>query len=181
MTLQLTDSLYVSSGNGRQLFIHPEDPTKCVKVQFQPAGYRISRLVPGKWIEIPPSNQREIKGYRDVRSRLKRNPHYMTNVYGLQETNLGMGLLVENAHADPGSTYFGLKEYINLEGGAKHRKDLTRVRDQYIEIVDEFQRNNIYNHCLRRESVVVVCSDGNVTIRLIDFKTRGCPRYLVQM
>ena len=70
----------IGKGKKRACYVHPEDPRKAIKI---PIG------------EISAQSRREIKFYRNLKKRHKTSIPHIPKFYGLCETNLGQGIVVD--------------------------------------------------------------------------------------
>ena len=102
--LKLSHLTHFAAGSGRLCFVHPNDPTKCVKTLLphrNPCDVRKSQ-VEKKWIDRfrPLSkfdlNLREIDAYRRLdNAGDPRVFHHVARHFGLIETDMGTGAVVE--------------------------------------------------------------------------------------
>jgi hypothetical protein len=77
--LQIT-SQPIGKGKERACYIHPEDPRKAIKISI------------GK---VNQQTRRDIKFYRGLARRETGESHHIPKFYGLCETNLGKGMVVD--------------------------------------------------------------------------------------
>lgn len=159
----------IGQGNGRSTYIHPTLPDRILKIEREPVKGR------RRWYERPPkikpSNMREIEGHAQMVRRLGQRHDFVTDVYGWAETDLGPALLAENA-------FFGLEDAVNLNNLFKGRAagvfspdELAWAHQRYRQIAEIFCARKIYNHGLKPESVVIGRRDGQMQMRLFDFKS----------
>jgi hypothetical protein len=96
--LKLKDVAPINKGNSRLVFVHPDDPSLIVKV-VRPdviesrfgrgkAWYKRRRRY-GQFI----SYIREIQEYIAFHAAFGRSPHFLQKVFGLAETDIGLGLV----------------------------------------------------------------------------------------
>ncbi|MGI9318889.1 MAG: YrbL family protein [bacterium] len=70
----------IGTGKERTCFVHPEDPRKVIKISTG---------------EVREQSRREIRFYRKLKKRRKTNIPHIPKFYGLCETNLGEGIVVD--------------------------------------------------------------------------------------
>jgi len=70
----------IGKGKERECFVHPDDPQKAIKISI------------GSVIE---QSRREIKFYQKLKRRDGANDPHIPRFYGLCETNLGQGIVVD--------------------------------------------------------------------------------------
>jgi len=86
----------IGKGKERTCFVHPDDPQKAIKV---PHG------------DISEQSRREIKFYRKLQKRGGSDPH-IPRFYGLCETNLGQGIVVDMIRDQDGEISRPLNWYL---------------------------------------------------------------------
>lgn len=77
--LQLTTDP-IGKGKERSCYVHPEDPTKAIKISHA---------------KIRTQSKREIKFYRKLEKRGHRSNRHIPKFYGLCDTSIGKGILVD--------------------------------------------------------------------------------------
>lgn len=167
--ITLSGASPLGQGNGRSTYLHPADPGLILKIEREPVKGR------RRWYERPPkikpSNDREIDGHTQMIQRLGQAEDFVTGVHGWADTDLGPALVGQNA-------FLGIEDAITLNNLFKGRADgvfsppeLSWVRQRYDQIADLFGARKIYNHGLKPESVLIGRRDGQMQMRLFDFKT----------
>lgn len=86
----------VGKGKERACFVHPDDPQKAIKI---PHG------------DTSEQSRREIKFYQKLHKRDGKDPH-IPNFYGLCETNLGQGIVVDMIRDQDGGISRPLNWYL---------------------------------------------------------------------
>lgn len=70
----------IGKGKERACYVHPEDPRKAIKISTE---------------KVSAQSRREIKFYRGLKKRGGVVDEHIPNFYGLCETNLGQGIVVD--------------------------------------------------------------------------------------
>lgn len=90
--LNLNQNLYLSSGEKRDVYFHPEQNDRCIKIE-KPAGLRSNAI-----------EAHFFKKYRACRA--------LPKFFGMDETSLGKGLVVELVKDFDGSISKSMKDYL---------------------------------------------------------------------
>lgn len=90
--LNLNQSLYLSSGEKRDVYFHPEQNDKCIKIE-KPAGIKSNAI-----------EAHFFKRYRACRA--------LPKFFGIDETSLGRGLVVELVKDFDGKISKSMKDYL---------------------------------------------------------------------
>jgi hypothetical protein len=152
--LQLTPDLYLGKGRTRECYIHPEDPSKCVKVDYHDKGCR--------------QTLKEAKYYEKLK-RIKPGLVYdfIPHFHGMVETNLGMAGVFDIVRDHDGQVSSTLAQ--NLKDGtvARERRIWEKALDQFLARLMEtgviLRDLNPGNLTARRQpdgSVQLVAIDG---------------------
>lgn len=119
--LHLKKSTPIALGSHRAVYVHPDDPALCVKVLHEPWKTINRRLNdPFRWIRPRrhyDENRSELSELRLLQRRLgDRMSTHFPQPFGLCETDLGEGLVVEHILGDDQKTALTLKNYLWLYG-----------------------------------------------------------------
>lgn len=95
--LFLTDDLFLGKGEHKAVYVHPNDPTLCVKILFK---------------KPDPDLKRELKYRRSLGSRAEKMLLF-TKYFGEVETNKGTGYVFERIVNFDGTNCITLKDYFN--------------------------------------------------------------------
>jgi hypothetical protein len=167
--IDLTGATKLGSGNGRTTYLHPDDPKLILKIETEPVKGRLRGYE--RPPNIRPSNYREIEGYSAMILRLGRTHDFVTRVYGWETTIAGPALLAENA-AYALDDFTALNAIFKLPDKVTYSvHEIEWARQQYTEISNLFCSLKIYNHGLKPESVGIGRRNGQLKMRLFDFKT----------
>ena len=98
-TLTLTDELFIGKGGHQAAYIHPDDPTKCVKIAFDPNDGDVKK---------------ELRYRRICEDKLARSK-LVTKFYGRVDTDKGEGLVFERVIDYDGRPSLDLKDFIPSE------------------------------------------------------------------
>lgn len=119
--LVLKDAEPLVQGSRRLVFQHPYDEALLVKVMKSEAGreHAVSGL---PWLpyrranEMRRSYMREIGEYLRVRAKFEHEPLPIAKVFGLAETDRGMGIIVEKVCGADGALAQSLKARVHQQG-----------------------------------------------------------------
>ncbi len=95
--LDLTQAKLIGKGTHKKCFVHPQDPTRCVKVAYNEAGKR--------------DLNREVF-YLKTRYRRKHTATILPRFYGEVQTNLGPGYMVDYLQNADGTPCLSLKDWL---------------------------------------------------------------------
>lgn len=111
--LRVSGSPLLGSGDFRSCYQHPDDRSKCIKIQRAgPPAHRldsVSRLLGRR---APDANRREISEYRRLQRIGAPVEQYFPAIHGIVETDLGPGLCMDIAASDDGEAPFDLGRII---------------------------------------------------------------------
>ncbi|GAA0827834.1 hypothetical protein GCM10009112_07510 [Marinomonas arenicola] len=143
MNLQLTHSLYLATGNNRDVYLHPMDDQVCIKIQKEHGDQH--NILEAKFLE-------------------KHHHKIFPQYYGMVSTNLGDGLAIGLVKDFDGSISKSLEDYVESQEVSESEAKV------YIEFIGrECLRNNfilgddgLQNILLKKER------DGSIHPILID-------------
>lgn len=92
--IKLSEVEPLADGLSRRTYLHPGDPRYLLKLQVRELPGHKGRF--RRKLRAEPSNTREMNGYADVLKRMGRKMDFMSEVYGLDDTDLGSALRVDN-------------------------------------------------------------------------------------
>ena len=95
--LTLTEDLLLGAGGHQATYIHPEDPSKCVKIAFDPADGDVKK---------------ELRYRRMCADKLSRSK-LVTKFYGTVDTDKGPALVFERVIDFDGRASLDLKDYLS--------------------------------------------------------------------
>lgn len=95
--LNLTEDLLLGAGGHQATYIHPDDPSKCVKIAFDPEDGDVKK---------------ELRYRRMCADKLARSK-LVTKYYGTVETDKGVGLIFERVTDFDGASSLDLKDYLS--------------------------------------------------------------------
>ena len=101
--LVLRDDLLLGKGGHQAAYIHPDDPSKCVKIAFDPDDGDVKK---------------ELRYRRICADKLSRSK-LVTKYYGKVETDKGVGLVFERVIDFDGSSSLDLKDYLSAVSTAE--------------------------------------------------------------
>lgn len=166
--IKLNDSDLLGGMQTRDTYRHPDDPSLILKIE--------TRKAPGRrnWYDrkpiIPSSLHREIMGYADVLTRLKRHEPFVVRIHGLENTDRGTAVMADNASIGCLVCIEAKKVFRNLEPNPFTRSEMQALRDDYERIALMFGNLGIYNQCMGPENFMLCRVDDGVQIRFFDFK-----------
>ena len=101
--LVLTEDSLLGAGGHQAAYIHPDDPSKCVKIAFDPEDGDVKK---------------ELRYRRMCADKLARSK-LVTKYYGTVETNKGAGLVFERVTDFDGASSLDLKDYLSAVSTAE--------------------------------------------------------------
>ena len=153
--IYLTESNYISKGRTRECYVHPQDSSKCIKIDFSEKGYH--------------QTTKEAKYYHKL---LKIKPllkyDFIPSFYGMEETSRGMGGVFDLIRdEDSGEISKTLGFYLRNGSIARDQKvwndALTRFLKRLLDTGVIVRDLNPDNLCARRRlngSFELVAIDG---------------------
>jgi hypothetical protein len=154
-------------GSRRYVFQHPHQPELLVKVLKSEEGKEISLGLPGLRLQRPNemtrSFQREIGESLRARAQIPQGPLPIARVFGIVDTDLGTGLLVERIAGHDGGLAPSLRVRVRERGfddGLEHR--ILALRDEVI-------RSGLVTGDVNTNNIVVGCgADGADRLVIVD-------------
>lgn len=154
--VRLSDREPLARGRSRLVFEHPDDPSLIIKV-IRPdvidarfgsgaAWYKRRRRF-GRYI----SYVREFQEHVAVRASCDASPHFLQEVHGLVETDLGLGLVTSAARTEDGRLAPSLSELMQNGGFDRDAADrleefLRQLLDCPVIVSDLNPGNLVYAH-----------------------------------
>ena len=118
--LAIDESKLIATGTGRNVYLHPEDQTKVLKVYREdrtPAHRRArhwySRALPLSRFD---ANAKDIRQYRRVARKAPGMLEFICPLFGYAETTRGRALIAEHVRDDDGRTSETLRAYVAKNG-----------------------------------------------------------------
>ena len=138
--LTLTDDLMLGAGGHQAAYIHPADPSKCVKIAFDPNDGDVKK---------------ELRYRRICADKLSRSK-LVTKYYGEVETDKGRGLVFERVMNFDGASSLDLKDYLSAVSTAEEvdqsRALLMDFRKDFLEEGIAIVDTDITNFMVQRLS-----------------------------
>jgi hypothetical protein len=145
--INLNDAMLIARGSQRACYQHPDDPGKCIKVNFHPDGKQ---------------QQREYRYFIHLRRRGIPFRH-IPAFYGTIETDLGTGLLFERISDHDGTTSASLDAYVKREGMKDIPAALQAMKTHFLEwniITCDMSLNNFMVRRNAEDGIEIVMIDG---------------------
>ncbi|WP_434997199.1 YrbL family protein [Vibrio scophthalmi] len=132
--LNINHHFYLSSGEKRDVYLHPEQDDKCIKIE-KTAGLKSNAL-----------EARFFKKYSDSR--------YIPKYFGLEDTSLGRGLIVELVRDFDGNVSKSIKDYLtdNSIDIKECRKYVTLIENEFIQKSILIHDDGLQNILLKKNS-----------------------------
>ena len=124
-SLNLTDDLFIGAGGHQATYIHPIDPTKCIKIAHDPNDGDVKK---------------ELRYRRICRKKLE-NSVLVTKYYGFVETNKGLGHVFERVLDLNGQTSKDLKDFLPTE--MPSAEQLKLIRQLLLDFKTDYLREKI--------------------------------------
>jgi hypothetical protein len=167
--ITLDDSLLLGRNQTRDVFQHPDFPDRVLKIEKRAAPGRL------RWYERPPkiepSMTRELNGYADMMIRLGRHEPFVARIMGLESTSQGTAILAEHAAYGASRSEVLGDAIKKREASIFTRDELATARNLYVNISDMLCDHRIFTHGLRNENLMLIEKDGELQLRMFDFKT----------
>ena len=125
--LILSDELFIGMGGQQKTFIHPTDPSKCVKIAYAYNG--INRDI-----------KKELR-YRKICEEHLKNSRLITKYFGEVPTNMGTGYVYERVRDFNGNTSQDLKKF--LETSSTDAESLKVIERLLLNFKEDFLRECI--------------------------------------
>ena len=165
---QLFESDLFAVGGRRKVYFHPTDPEKAIKITI--TKDRLRRKQTTKWYKKHrplhhfDENHTDLHAYREIQKRGDDIYKHVPRLYGMNETPLGQGLVVElirnESDAEP---VMSLESWINQHGVSE---DLINA---FNELLDFLLAHQLLTRVVRGFNTVVrKMADGSLRIYVID-------------
>jgi hypothetical protein len=151
--LILNFSLIFGKGGRSIVYIHPDDPNKCVKIDKKKKKKR--RIFNKKFGLY----EREVNFYK-THSHINLE-HHLPKCYGIVKTNKGPGLCYELIRNDNGEISYTLKEFIKKNGITYE------LKEKYNEIIKYFIKNKIYPGDANSRNILVQMKNNDISKLII--------------
>ena len=166
-SLSLKNARPLTQGSRRYVFQHPREPELLVKVLKSEEGKEISLGLPGVRLQRPNemtrSFQREIGEFLRVRTQIPQGPLPIARVFGIVDTDLGTGLLVEKIAGHDGGLATSIKARV-LERGFDDN-----LKHRILTLPDEVIRCGLVTGDINSNNIVVGCgADGADRLVIVD-------------
>lgn len=142
--LVLRDELLLGKGGHQAAYIHPDDPSKCVKIAFDPNDGDVKK---------------ELRYRRMCADKLSRSK-LVTKFYGTVETDKGAGLVFERVTDFDGASSLDLKDYLSnvstVEDIKKSQALLLDFKKDFLEEGIAIVDTDITNFMVQRVSPTAV-------------------------
>jgi len=165
--LELKDDLKFAQGGRRYCYVHPDDPSKCIKV-LKPRGDPARRRQRSPWYKKLRSlasfddNLRELAAFEKMSAHDSSIWEFFPKCYGMHSTNLGQGIVTDLVRDANGEISLTLREYIKQHGTSS---DLLQALDRfYAKLIEE----RVMTRDLLDHNLVVNMQSERMTILLID-------------
>ncbi|MBR1579636.1 MAG: hypothetical protein IJ668_03975 [Selenomonadaceae bacterium] len=136
----LTKDLFIGKGGHQEAYVHPDDPSKCVKIAFDPNDGDVKK---------------ELRYRRICADKLSRSK-LVTKYYGEVETDKGRGLVFERVMNFDGASSLDLKDYLSAVSTAEEvdqsRALLMDFRKDFLEEGIAIVDTDITNFMVQRVS-----------------------------
>ncbi|MBS9777968.1 MAG: hypothetical protein KGV50_04310 [Gammaproteobacteria bacterium] len=151
--INLQDAQKIGSGSERSVYIHPHDLNKLVKIIHE--GRKNVQ------------SKRETKSYEKLVKRLPNTVHSWSHIprfYGIHETSLGKGQVVEAIRDYDNSISQTLEFYLKRDGVSAYRKELDELKNYFLKHII------IFNHDIASFLNIVVkrTSETEKTLVVVD-------------
>jgi hypothetical protein len=169
--LALPDELLLSRGGRRLVFVHPDDPSRCLKVsapQRSPAEIRrrkswYKRLRP---IHSYDDNHLELVEYRRLSRSISDPSVHLPAMYGMVETNRGPALVQDLIRNADGGVAPDLRNFApSIRNNAELRARLRSAADRFTRW---FSSHHVVVHDLHLKNVLVRNEGSEFRLILID-------------
>jgi len=143
-----------ASGGFRDVFIHPEDEAKCIKIAHSRRAAKAWYL--GRSLD---GNARELLEYRRLIELKVPYERYFPRLHGEIQTDLGRGVCVELLRGTDGKLPVNVLEFVKTaEGPAEGIKQF--IRDEYRKFWHFCERSLILSSSVELRNVGIIQIDG---------------------
>lgn len=123
--LTLTEELFIGEGGHQATYIHPIDPSKCIKIPHTPDDGDVKK---------------ELRYRRICKDKLE-NSKLITKYFGFVDTNKGQGLVFERVLDLNGQTSKDLKDF--LPTGDPSAEEMKIIEKLLLDFKEDFLREKI--------------------------------------
>ncbi|WP_162913323.1 YrbL family protein [Rhodospirillaceae bacterium SYSU D60014] len=181
MTIDLSGMQPFRIGRNRVCYLHPDDPSKCIKIRSQSADPKPRKLANRLhhriidltgWLDF---NSAEMRNYCLVKESLR---GHLPEYFGIQPTNLGPGLVVELVRDHDGQQSVALAEHIGRHGKIAD-PDLWR---RFESLFERLRAHDVLLYDLNLLNIILRQDEaGVVTPVIVDLKSLNSRRTLLQL
>ena len=137
--IMLSEELLIGTGAHRRVYINPEDPAQCIKINFGGFGDHLREM-----------------GYRKSRERRHLQSSLLTRYYGEVSTNMGTGYLFERIADYDGATSSTIEEIIKAEQKARdEKKSVKEIMGTEKEVPSAVEAVLAFRRELFRENIII--------------------------
>lgn len=169
----------ITNGRYRQVYIHPHDDTKLIKVElpikrslhlrpissWTKARRALRSAISSKYILT--GHERELLGIAELRRKGLLDHPFFVRYYGEVQTNAGRGLIFERITNFYQGRIYKLLEYLKTH----KRIDDDHLRSSIEAYFDLLLEHGIYIYGGERENIgIVVDNAGRLSVKIFDFK-----------
>ncbi len=147
--LILDENLFIGKGNERACYIHPDDPNKAVKVNFDESKSKQSDT--------------EINYYKQLVKRKLNDWTHLPQYFGEVDTNKGKGFVVELVRDYDGEVSKSFKYYLEQNGLEPYTKELEQYKQYFLDNCIIFNYGMMQGNMLLRKK-----SETDFELVLID-------------
>ena len=149
--LILSDELFIGMGGQQKTFIHPKDPSKCVKISY---------------IGINRDIKKELR-YRKICAESLKNSRLITKYFGEVSTNMGTGYVYERVRDFNGNTSKDLRNFLVIM--SDDAESLKIVENVLLGFKEDFMRECIVTVDRNTANFMVQeTSPGVYQVRIVD-------------
>ena len=165
--IYLNDNLLFAEGGRRFCFVHPEDPSKCIKT-LSPNGDPRKRKKEAVWykklrpLSMFDDNLRELKSFRDLERHGEAVWDHFPRCYGIQQTDRGPGIVTDLIRDAEGQISRTVRQYVKAEGKTP---ELLEALSEFLEFLKE---HRVVTRDILDHNLVVAQRSDKLTIYLID-------------
>ena len=181
MTIDLSGTQPFRVGRNRVCYLHPDDPSKCIKVRVPTAGPKCRKLVNRlhhkiidltSWFDF---NAAEMRNYHLAKDALH---GHLPDYFGIQPTSLGPGLVIELVRDYDGRHSAALAEHV-----ARHGKIADpRLWRPFESLFERLRTHNVLLYDLNLMNIVLrQDGPGLFTPVIVDLKSLNSRRTLLQI
>ena len=175
--LPIDDSNLIATGKWRNVYLHPEDESKVLKVHKE-AGTPAARRARHWYCRVVPlsrfaANAKDIRQYRRVARKAPRMLDFICPLFGYAETTRGRALVAAHVRDGDGRTSETLRTYVLNNGFAKIAPALDVLFEamaaNHVTVEDPTVHNNLVRQSGAGPELVIVDGLGDPTV--IPYKT----------